>query len=261
MNASRRLFGKTLSTGLGALGVAGLSACMSPPRKAPERIQDASRIAGLSSRANEPKLVTGQAWEFQATNMFNGASLGSVLHRVEPSNPQEPVKLALIGEQSKRTEIYSERWRLTQEAHHDAIMRFERPVALIPSQLTPGFEERFSTRYVVLPDNPATPSDLTFRNLFWQVYLDVQGWETLQVPAGRFEVARVRRRIFFKHFDSFRAESSRLETIWYSPQLGYWVAREWTGQYLMQGGRRRGGLMREDWVRWELQRVLGAPIA
>ena len=50
MNASRRLFGKTLSTGLGALGVAGLSACMSPPRKAPERIQDASRIADLCGR-------------------------------------------------------------------------------------------------------------------------------------------------------------------------------------------------------------------
>ncbi len=260
MNSSRRTLTQTLARRLGAFGVFGLSACMSPPRKTPEHIQDAGRIAGLASRANEPRLIAGQAWEFQAVNLYNGVTLGPVLHRVETSS-NEGVNLSLVDARGIRKELFSERWKLTQEAHHDATLRFENPVALIPAQLSPGYQERYATRYVVVPENPAVLSDPTFRNLFWQVYLDVQGWETLQVAAGRFDVARIQRRIFFKHFDGFRTESSRLETIWYSPQLGYWVAREWTGQYLSPGGRRRGSYMREDWVRWELQRILGAPTA
>jgi hypothetical protein len=260
MNSIRRTFTQSLLTSLGSVGVVGVSGCMSPPKKSPELIQDQGRIAGLASRANEPRLMVGQAWEFQAVNMFNGVSLGTVLHRVEPSSGQA-VNLSLADERGIRREVFTERWKLSQEAHHDATLRFESPVALIPSQLSLGFQERYYTRYVVVPENPTGASDLAFRSLFWQVYLDVQGWETMQVPAGRFDVARIQRRIFFKHFDGFRTESSRLETIWYSPQLGYWVAREWTGKYLSPGGRRRGAYMREDWVRWELQRVLGAPTA
>ncbi len=260
MNSNRRTLTQTLATGLGSLGVFGLSGCMAPPRKSPERIQDSARIAGLASRSIEPRIIAGQAWEFQAVNLYNGENLGLVLHRVEASSGQG-VNLALIDARGIRKEVFSERWKLTQEAHHDATLRFENPVALVPAQLTPGAQERYATRYVVVPENPTGLIDLTFRNLFWQVYLEVQGWETLQVPAGRFDVARIQRRIFFKHFDGFRTESSRLETIWYSPQLGYWVAREWTGQYLSPGGRRRGSYMREDWVRWELQRILGAPTA
>ncbi len=260
MNSMRRTLTQSLVSGLSSVGVFGFSGCMSPPRKSSVLIQDQGRIAGLAARANEPRLMVGQAWEFQAVNMYNGVSLGSVLHRVESSSGQG-VNLSLADERGTRKEVFTERWKLSQEAHHDATLRFESPVALIPSQLSAGFQERYSTRYVVVADHPSGAGDLTFRNLFWQVYLDVQGWETLEVPAGRFDVARIQRRIFFKHFDSFRTESSRLETIWYSPQLAYWVAREWTGQYLSPGGRRRGSYMREDWVRWELQRILGAPIA
>jgi hypothetical protein len=260
MNSNRRTLAQTLAAGLGSFGAVGFSGCMTPPRNSPERILDTGRIAGLASRANEPRLVPGQAWEFQAVNMFNGVSLGTVLHRGEPSSGQG-VSLSLVDARGTRKEVFSERWKLSQEAHHDATLRFENPVALIPSQLTPGFHERYATRYVVVPENPTAVSDLTFRTLYWQAYLDVERWESLQVPAGRFEVARIRRRIFFKHFDGFRSESNRLETIWYSPQLGYWVAREWTGYYVSPGGRRRGAYMREDWVRWELQRILAAPTA
>jgi hypothetical protein len=245
---------------LSASGAFALVGCMASPRRPSEPIQDSARLSELVSRNNEPTIKTGQAWEFQAVNVYNGVSLGSVLYRVD-SSTTEGLRLALIGEGSTRHETFKEPWKLTQEAHHDATLRFESPVGLIPAQLSSGFEERYATRYVVLPNAGSEPIDTKFRDLYWQVYLVVQGWETLQVPAGRFEVARIRRRIFFKHFDTFRSESSRVETLWYAPKLGMWVAREWTGQYLAQGSRRRGGLMREDWVRWELQRVLGQPLA
>jgi hypothetical protein len=263
MNSYRRTLGKTLSSSL-ALGSVGLlptlTGCMAPARKAPEFIQDSARIEGLATRSGEPKLMVGQAWEFQAINMYNGESLGNVLHRVQASTDQG-IKLALLGERTSRLETFSERWQVTQEAHHDATLRFERPVTLIPKQLSPGTAEHFATRYVVLPEGGKEPSDPVFRDLYWKVYVDVIGWETLQVPAGRFDVARIQRRIYFKHFDSFRAESTRVETLWYAPQVGYWVAREWTGLYLAQGNRRRGGQMREDRVRWELKRSLGPPSA
>jgi hypothetical protein len=269
MDSKRRILSKALTSGLGlsSFGALGLTACMAPLRKAPEPIPDAKRLSELitkaneqlTSRSNEPKLKVGQAWEFQTTNLYNGVSLGAVLHRVEATNSTGHT-LALIDENGTRLEIFKERWKLSQEAHHDATLRFEQPVALIPSRLDTGFEERYSTRYRVVPKGASESVDTTFRNLYWNVYVEVNGWETLQVPAGRFEVARIRRRIFFNHFDSFRSESTRVETLWYSPKLSMWVAREWTGQYLPQGSRRRGGLMREDWVRWELQRVLAEPI-
>jgi hypothetical protein len=262
MRLERRLFNKSLSTGLGlgAVGLSSLTACMAPTRKTPEPLQNNARIDALSSRTGEPNLITGQAWEFQATNLYNGESLGNVMHRVLP-RPDQGLSLALITERATRIETFSERWKLTQEAHHDATLRFETPVALIPAQLKPGTSEQYSTRYSVIPENVKEPSSVVFRELYWKVYLDVLGWETLQTAAGRFEVARIQRRIFFKHFDSFRTESTRIETLWYSPQLGYWVAREWTGVYFAQGNRRRGGQMREDKVRWELQRSLGTPSA
>jgi hypothetical protein len=263
MNSKRRILSKSLSAGLGlsSLGALSLAGCMSPSRNPTEPIQDPGRISGLASRTGEPTLILGQGWEYQATNMFNGSPLGSVVHRIESVRGQA-IDLALINPLGVKKEVFSERWKVLQESHHDATLRFENPAIFIPAQLNPGFEERQRTRYVVVPATTTSAvQEQNFRDLYWQTYLDVQGWETLQVPAGRFEVARIRRRVFFKHFDGFRSESTRTETIWYSPRLGYWVAREWSGQYLGVGSRRRGGLMREDWVRWELTRALGPPTA
>jgi hypothetical protein len=261
-------------TSLGLVSAAGLSACMRPARNIPERLSDQARIETLASRQAEPKLFRGQAWEFQESNLYNGETRAKVLHRLERNQVGEPLIVSLLRDQNQgtdslRREIFSEPWKLIQEAHHDSVVRFESPVALIPSQLRTGFEERYSTRYRVVTEKlvssdqasapPPTPIAEPFGWLRWNVYLDVQGWERLQVPAGNFDVARIRRRIYFKHPDGFRTESTRAETIWYAPSLGYWVAREWTGQYLAPGSRRRGSYLREDWVRWELTRSFGPP--
>lgn len=261
MDLRRRQSSSSLFAGWGALALGGLSGCVHGPaaRLGAEQGQASTEPPrSQTSRSNEPALQLGQAWEFQATNLYNGENLGTLLHRVQALDATG-INLALIDGRSTRTEIFSEPWKLMQEAHHDAILRFESPVALIPTKLETGTREQYSTRYrVVAPATPA-PADSLFKDLFWQVYLEVLGWQTIQVAAGRFEVARVRRSIYFKHFDSFRSESSRRETLWYSPALGYWVAREWTGQYLLPGGRKRGGQMLEDKVRWELVRRWGAP--
>jgi hypothetical protein len=274
MNSTRRdlSVGLLRGVGLGALGASalGLTACMRPPGLSGEPLVLPSTPESLLLRRNEPTLRVGQGWEFKETNLYNGESRATVLHRVDSlgtnaAGEQAP-RLSLHRAQGLSHEVFAARWLCVQEAHHDASLRFEAPVALIPSQLHVGHKEQYFTRYVPLIA-PSVSSDLTntstpvFRDLRWEVYLEVLGWESLQVPAGRFDVARIQRHIYFKHFDNFRLNSIRQETLWYAPQLGYWVAREWTGRYYAPGSLRRAGPEREDWVRWELIKVIGPPSA
>ena len=48
----------------------------------------------------------------------------------------------------------------------------------------------------------------------------------------------------------WRRGNTRIETLWFAPALGFWVRREWSGEYLRQGERREREV--EDWVRFEL---------
>jgi hypothetical protein len=274
MNSTRRDVCVDLlrGAGLGALGSSalGLAGCMRPPGLNGEPLLAPSTPEASLSRRNEPALRVGQGWEFKETNLFNGEGRGTVLHRVDSlgvnMSGEQALRLSLRRDHALTHEVFTARWLCMQESHHDASLRFESPVALIPSQLRVGHKEHYATRYVPFiaattsPDlNSAVPP--VFRDLRWEVYLEVLGWESLQVPAGRFDVARIQRHIYFKHFDHFRLNSVRQETLWYAPQLGYWVAREWTGRYYSPGSLRRAGPEREDWVRWELTKTMGPPSA
>ena len=266
MNPDRRRFSAlglgTLGAGLGLAGCSTLSgnAVTSPPPADPGRL----------NRAAEPALVRGQAWEFRSVNLYNKEATGNVVNRIARTDDKGLV-VELIGEKSAFEERYARPWQIQQEAHHDATLRYEQAINLIPAQLTPGYREQQTTRYVVVPTRRESLADaalanaaeqsIVFRDLFWNQYLEVTGWERLTVPAGSFDVARISRRIYFKHFDVFRTESVRTETLWYAPEIGYWVAREWTGQYRTAGGRRRGDFFREDWVRWELLRKMGSAVS
>ena len=262
MIPNRREFSATFLAGMGAIATGALAGCAST--QAP-----ASAPPALAMRQAEPVPQVGQSFTFREINLYNKQVTGDVVHRVVQSDPAKGIAIDLLEDQQRHREIFVKPWIVLQEAHHDAALRFEQPVTLIPPQLTPGLQIIDKTRYVMLPERLAggdvqpgrDGNDLVFRDLFWHVYTQVLGWETVAVPAGRFEVARVQRRVFFKHFDTFRIQSTRTETLWYAPSIGHWVAREWTGEYLVPGARRRSAAFREDWVRWELLNRSGPPQA
>ena len=251
----RRAFNGVLFTA-GAASVSVLGACMAYPRASPTALPQSASTQAWEDRALEPRLQVGQAWEFRTINLFNSELGESVTHRIEQLDGPGPLRLNHIREKSQQQEQFARRWQVTEEIHQDALLRFEQPMTVIPARLTPGHQEQQQGRYWVIADGKIQDP---YSRLFWNVYTQVMGWERLQVPAGSFDVARIQRRIYFIHPDVFRTESTRSETLWYAPALGYWVARERTGRYLIKGGRRRGGLMLEDATRWELTARFGAP--
>ena len=64
----------------------------------------------------------------------------------------------------------------------------------------------------------------------------------------------MQRTIWFDYPDVFRFNSSRIDSVWYAPEVNRWVRREWTGDYQHENslGKLGGTRRREDWVRWEL---------
>ncbi|MGD9946071.1 MAG: hypothetical protein AB7S98_22825, partial [Burkholderiaceae bacterium] len=139
-------------------------------------------------------------------------------------------------------ELYTAPWNVVQEPFYDLTQTFAQPLPLLPPQLSVGAQLRRSVHY-----RGAGGS----RVLYWGDWLTARGWEQLRLPAGDFLALRIERMINFEHLDIFRQEPRRFDTLWYAPSVGRWVQREWTGEYLMPGGRRRA-VMREDWIRWEL---------
>ena len=78
----------------------------------------------------------------------------------------------------------------------------------------------------------------------------MQGCEKLHLPAGDFTTLRIERLIRLKHFDDFRRDCVRRDTLWLAPEIGRWAARESSGEYLIPS--RHTTRIQEDHFRWEL---------
>jgi hypothetical protein len=50
----------------------------------------------------------------------------------------------------------------------------------------------------------------------------------------------------------FRFDPLRTDTLWYAPEVGRWVMREWTGNYMSGGPQPMRSRSLEDWVQWQL---------
>ncbi len=108
------------------------------------------------------------------------------------------------------------------DPHWGQVQVYERPIPLWPKSLAAGWREFFRTKY-------KTPSSED--GLPWDQTMAAHGWETVRVPAGQFKSLRFTNMISFRSTDFSRADSQRQETIWFSPEVGRWVARESTGSY------------------------------
>lgn len=223
--------------GLGALSAALLAGCA-----APDGLQRPAAAA--------PRVRLGDEWRYERINRYNGQRLGETRVRVTAVAPQ--LRLAVTGAGAPpdgTEEIHAAPWRVLQEPAYDLVQVFETPQPLLPERLEPGAGSFSQTRYRV------PGSDDWF---YWSAQTDARRWETVEVPAGRFEALRVERRIAFQHQDLFRVRAARIDTLWYAPEVNRWVRREWTGSYRRYGMEREVG-QREDWVISNLLEYRPAP--
>ena len=234
----------SLISGIPALGL--LGACAGP-RAATTSIAAAPAPAAIAP----PRVRVGDRWRYQETNLYNGLATGELMAELMTARPLFRIKLTHSTGKPRDDEVYGDDWRVLEEPNYDATIAFAQPIPMLNGPLLLGSHEQVRTRYRAVPYE---------REYFWSMYSDAGAWERVRVPAGEFDCLRIDRRIWFAHHDTFRTSSERYDTLWYAPQINRWAQREWTGRYLVPGGR-RSTPAREDWVRWQLLDYIPAPIS
>lgn len=197
------------------------------------------------------RLRVGQVMAFNVTNLYNGLVIGNARYEVLASAPGGAATLAvrLPASNTYRIDNDARTGRLVlaslthvaEEMFHDTAYRFTPPSRWLPDGLQLGTSPYESGVY---------KRDDEYHPLRWQTRTEALGWERIRVPAGEYLALRVQRQIWFDHPERWRRGNTRIETLWFAPALGFWVRREWSGEYLRQGERREREV--EDWVRFEL---------
>lgn len=197
-----------------------------------------------------PALSVGDEWHYRLTNLYNHEVSGQLSAQVVAVRPEVRVEIRGYPGGEVREERGPDAWTLRSEATFDLPLVFESPMAWLDASLTNGVR-RQSGHYRI-----ATGS----RRLPWQQQVQLEGVETLDLPAGRFECLRVVRLIWFEHPDFFRIDSRRVDRLWYAPAARRWVKREWSGDFATSGSSAPLGRSLDDQVRFELvrYRVSGA---
>lgn len=236
---NRRQWLQRTSAWLGAPALAGLTGCATAP--AFETPPATVTVAPLRD---------GQVLRFQLTDLYSARGLGEATMTVQPSRSRArhlAVSLPasnVFRDDSRPARTGQTVWtdgQVSEELFFDVPCRFSQPDPLLPEGLALG-------RGPLLGNTCQRADDDRPRR--WVTQLTGEGWERVEVPAGRFLALRVHRSIWFDHPDPWRRDNTRSERLWFAPALGFWVRREWTGEYLVPDVRR--DVRREDWVRFEL---------
>jgi len=140
------------------------------------------------------------------------------------------------------SEIQDPWGKVLVDPHWTKVQVFESPILLWPAKLQPGWRTDIKTKYKVAEGRDAFP---------WEQTMKADGWETITVPAGRFEALRFTNLINYRDSDISRRDAIRRETVWFAPEVGRWVARESKGTYYLDDSV-DDQPFNENSYRWEL---------
>ena len=200
-------------------------------------------VAPPAAAPGPPQVAVGQRWRYREVNRYNGLVRTELTAQVAQVGPQLRVSLTDADGKRRDDEVYAGAWNVVQEPSYDITQIFDRPVPLVPEPPAAGSCAFTTVGYVVAVNREV--------RLSWVERRCPVGWERVKVPAGEFLALRIERIIQFRHIEIIREDSTREDTLWYAPEVNRWVQREWTGRYVIPGGKFRP-IYREDWVRWEL---------
>ena len=190
-----------------------------------------------------PPLRVGDRWRYRLTNLYNRSTIGETEVEVLSVSPEIRLRVDPGQGQPVLEERYADAWTVIAETIYDAPMVFETPMPVVPPSARAGQAIASRTRY---------RSAFASEALAWSQRLRVVGWERVAVPAGTFDALRIERLVDFRHPDFFRYLPERIDVLWYAPEVGRWVQREWTGTYMPGTPVIRNARAREDHVRWAL---------
>jgi len=230
----RFLAGAAGLTGLGtALVITSGCASLDTPTQAP--------AAADVLAVRQPRV--GDRWRYARINLYNKDIIGEERMQVTAVSPAILVKVEREGAAPASEDRFTQGWTAEVDSLFGEALSFEQAVTVVPPSLYTGLALRQSTRYRSVRNSEP---------LAWSQQLRVVGRESVVVAAGTFDAVRIERHIQFVHPDTFRIDSQRTELLWYAPEVGRWVIREWRGTYLDYGMVTLLGRSREGWERLEL---------
>ncbi|HEY0799887.1 MAG TPA: hypothetical protein VGD54_03525 [Steroidobacteraceae bacterium] len=223
-----------------------------------------SQAAGGTAKVRDP--AVGQSWHYRKRDLFNGKLVGTELARVSAVGQvieieiQSPLvnrgsltypswgndwleKYAVRPRQGgiPASEIHSPWGMILMDSHWAKMQVYEEPIPLWPAELRPGWSKTVGTNY--------QSAETSGERQPWQLTMHAYKWESVTVPAGRFTALRYFNIINFRYSNvSEKVAAQRLETVWFAPEIGRWVARESQGTFYQDVGER----FQEDRSRWEL---------
>jgi hypothetical protein len=200
-----------------------------------------------------PRVRIGDRWRYRIVDRLSGRWLDEPSFEVIAVEPEIVVRVSSRKPGPPREERFASAWSARVEWMYGAELSFDDPVPLLPSPIT-GSGGTTVTRY----REGADP-----RQHRWTQTLAVRGWETVEVPAGRYACLRVERTIGFSSADDAgRDASTRNDTLWYAPAVNRWVQREWRGEFVSTGvgdNPAEGILAIEDRLLWQLTAYVPTP--
>ncbi|QWE23994.1 hypothetical protein FD977_06870 [Polynucleobacter sp. AP-Elch-400A-B2] len=201
----------------------------------------------LSQPVNPPQMRApqiGQQWVYNVRNVFNQEIVDVVTETVVAVGPQVRIERTGLKYGRLPDEIQQPWGFILQDPHWSPPQKFLQAMPLWPEQLVSGWSGFYRNRYQVAgyPDN----------DYYLGLNIDALKWERVKVPAGEFNTLLYRNGMpFFTSNDFSRVANIRSEDIWLAPEIGRWVIRRSSGQYLW-AGMFWGAALWEDYLEWEL---------
>lgn len=186
----------------------------------------------------------GQQWVYNVRNVFNQELVDVVTEKVVFVGSQIRIERSGLKAGPLPDEIQEPWGYVLQDPHWNPPQRFLKPLPLWPEQLVPGWSGFYRNRYQVVgfPEN----------DYYWGLNISSLQWEGVTVPAGQFPTLKYSNvSPYFTSNDFARVNNVRNEDVWFSPEIGRWVIRRSSGQYLWSG-MTWGSALWEDYLEWEL---------
>ena len=204
------------------------------------------------TQAGPPPPAVGDSWVYRISNGYNQEVRGQVRYQVEKLDAGATVVSAtpdnpLLGQ--PYTVVYTKEgnWLRHPVASHGHSVEYTfataYPAYLFPLQPNKAWSLRVGA-------SDPTPG----RRISVRVDGKVLGAERIRVPAGEFDIIRIRRVTYGGDWDGFRAETHTHETDWYAPALGRPVRTERNSLWrdASQCGREGCPWFYGDWDVYEL---------
>ena len=183
----------------------------------------------------------GKSWTYQKFNGYNSQRLATERDEVVALTPHPVVRRRSDADPALQEEHHAAWGEVVADPCWGRVMHYEQPLPLWLAANTLGQRHLIRTHY-------------RFAESDFRYWIDVQtvatGWETVHLTHGSYRTLRMEKYIRLQHEDPWRLATQRKDVLWLAPDIGRWVVREISGEFIIPGDLGSDG--REDHFRWEL---------